>query len=173
MNPSESISHIKAILPTLYTIDFGYPLGDNIVREPNRPKGLPESFKAKRGTGWLESLYLACDGLSLPDVHSGYFLKPLDRLLSFDLSSEPNTIVGEQPVAVLPFGSTGDGGLFVVDCDRGRVLLLPPGPIRDGQYDGRAGHISEVAATIPGFVERLYHDVQAFIDNNPHHTYIT
>ncbi len=172
MNPSESIDRIKAKLPDLYAIDFGYPLGDNLVRDANRPNGLPETFVSKRGANWLASLYLACDGLSLPDVHSGYFLKPLDRVLSFDLSSEPDTVVGEQELAVLPFGSTGDGSLFVVDCDRGRVLLLSPGPMREGRYDGLKGKVKEVAATVPQFVERLCCDLQAFINDDQQHNYV-
>lgn len=172
MNPSESIKQIKAKLPDLYAIDFGYPLGENIVRNADRTNGLPDAFVSKRGTHWLASLYLACDGISLPDVHSGYFLKPLDRVVSFDLSSEPNMVVGEQEIAVLPFGSTGDGSLFVVDCERGRVLLLSPGPMREGRYDGLKGKVKEVAATVPHFVERLYCDLQAFINDDQQHNYI-
>ena len=172
MNTSEAIDQIKAKLPDLYAIDFGYPLGDNLVRDANRPNGFPDAFLSRRGTTWLASLYLACDGLSLSDVHSGYFLKPLDRVLSFDLSSEPDTIVDEQELAVLPFGSTGDGSLFVVDCDRGRVLLLSPGPMREGRYDGLKGKVKEVAATVPQFVERLCCDLQAFINDDQQHSYI-
>lgn len=172
MNPAEAIAQIKVKLPDLYAIDFGYPLGDNLVRDPNRPNGLPDAFVLKRGTEWLAPLYLVCDGLSFPDVHSGYFLKPLDKVLSFDLSSEPDTVVGEQELAVLPFGSTGDGSLFVVDCDRGRVLLLSPGPMREGRYDGLNGKVKEIAATVPEFVERLCCDLQAFINNDQNHSYI-
>lgn len=172
MSPSEAITQIRAKLPDLYAIDFGYPLGDNVVRDADRPNGLPDAFLSVRGAHWLTSLYLACDGLSLPDVHSGYFLKPLERVVSFDLSSEPDTIIGEQEIAVLPFGSKGDGGLFVVDCERGRVLLLSPGPMRSGRYDGLKGRVKEVAATVPHFVERLYFDLQAFINNDQQHNYI-
>jgi len=172
MTPSEAIGHIKAKLPDLYRIDFGYPLGDNVVRDAGRSHGLSEAFMSTKGAKWLASLYLACDGLSLPDVHSGYFLKPLERVLSFSRSSEPDTIVGEQEVAVLPFGSTGDGSLFVVDCERGAVLLLSPGPLREGRYDGPNGKVKEVAVTVPQFAERLYRDVEAFIDNNQQHSYL-
>lgn len=83
MNTSEAIDQIRAQLPDLYAIDFGYPLGDNVVRDANRQNGFPDAFVSKRGANWLASLYLACDGLSLPDVHTGYFLESLERLVSF------------------------------------------------------------------------------------------
>lgn len=173
MNPSEAVNQIKAKLPDLYTIDFGYPLDDNVVRDASRPNELFDAFMSKKGAHWLASLYLACDGLSLPDVHTGYFLESLERLVSFAPSSEPHTVVNEQELAVLPFGSTGDGSLFVVDCDRGRVLLLSPGPMREGRYDGLEGRVKEVAATVPQFVERLCFDLQAFINDDQQHNYIT
>lgn len=172
MTPSEAIDQIKARLPDLYSIDFGYPLSENIVRDGDRPNGLPDAFTSKEGSQWLASLYLACDGLSLPDVHSGYFLKPLAKVVSFDLSSEPNMIVDDQQIAVLPFGSTGDGSLFVVECESGRVLLLSPGPMRDGRYDGLNGKVRELATTVPQFLEQLFCDVRAFIEDDQQHNYI-
>jgi hypothetical protein len=172
MTLSESIDCIKANLPRLYEIDFGYPLGDNIVRAPNSATELPEAFTSKRGTKWLAPLYLACDGLSLPDVRSGYFLKPLSKVTSYDISSEPGTIVGEQEIAVLPFGSTGNGSILVVVCETGRVLLLSPGPMREGRYDGTNGKVKDVAASVSEFVERLSKDLQAFLNDEHHHNYI-
>ena len=153
--------------------DFGYPLGENVVRDADRLDGLPEAFTSKDGSQWLASLYLACDGLSLPDVHSGYFVKPLAKVISFNLASEPNTIVGMHEVAVLPFGSTGGGDLFVVECESGRVLLLSPGPMCNGRYDGLRGSVEVIAATVSQFLERLLRDVQAFIENDQEHSYIS
>jgi hypothetical protein len=172
MTLSESLDFIKAMLPELYAIDFGYPLGDNIVRETNRPNGLPEDFTTKRGANWLASLYLACDGLSLPDVRSGYFLKPLAKVVSYDLTSEPDTVTGEEDIAVLPFGSTGDGSLFVVDCETGRVLQLSPGLMRGGRYNGLEGKVKHIAASVPEFAERLCGDLQAFINDDQQHNYM-
>jgi hypothetical protein len=171
MNSAEAIDQIKATLPDLYQIDFGYPLGDNVVRDPDR-RGRSDAFMSKRGSHWLEPLYLACDGLSLPDVHLGYFLKPVNKVATSNLSSEPETVVGEQEISVLAFGSAGDGSLFVVDCDRGRVLLLGPGHMREGRYDESTGKVKEVAATVPQFLERLYCDLRAFINDDQEHSYL-
>ncbi|MCA9095253.1 MAG: hypothetical protein KDA68_17320 [Planctomycetaceae bacterium] len=174
MTPQETIDQIKRKLSDLYLIDFGYPLGDNIVRDASYPNGLPDAFTSKRGTIWLTSLYSACDGLSLPDVHNGYFLKPLVKVASIDRSSEPDTIAGnEEEIEVLPFGSTGNGSLFVVDCQRGAVLLLSPGHMSGGRYDGERGKVTEVAATVPQFLERLFRDVHSFINGDNQHNYIS
>lgn len=168
----DAIDKIRTMLPDLYAIDFGYPLGDNVVRIADRSNGLPDTFISKRGARWLTDLYLVCDGLSLPDVRSGYFIKPLDKVVSYDLSSEPDTIVGELDISVLPFGSLGDGSLFVVDCERGRVLLLAPGPMHAGKYDGIRGNVKEISPTVPLFVERLSDDLQAFINDDRQHEFI-
>ncbi|WP_150105945.1 hypothetical protein [Rubinisphaera brasiliensis] len=172
MTLAETIDKMKAKLPELDAIDFGYPLGENLVREANRPNGLPDVFLAQEGARWLVEMYQSSDGLSLPDVHCGSFLKTLAKVVSFDPTSEPNTVVGENEIAVLPFGSTGDGSLFVVECVRGRVLLLSPGPMQAGRYDGLEGKVKEIAATVPQFVELLLIDLEAFINDDQQHVFV-
>ena len=114
-------------------------------------------------------LYTACDGLSFPDVHNGYFIKPLDRLIHTDLASEPNKVLSDDIIDVFSFGSTGNGSLFVVDSRRGSVLLLPPGPMTDGLYDGRRLAVRRAAAIVPLFVERLLEDLTAFVKGDTQH----
>jgi hypothetical protein len=153
-------------------IDFGYPLGENIIRSA---EGRKYSI-SELGTScakWLVPLYSVCDGLSFPDVHVGYFIKPLERVLSFDRSSEPDRVILDREIAVVPIGSTGGGALFVVDCEHGSVLLLPPGPLHDGRYDGTRAMIKVVAESVPRFLEALLDDVRAFVKNKIAHAYIS
>ena len=172
MRPTEIIEQMKEELVELAKIDFGYPLGENVVHAADRPDGLPPVFSSIDGSRWLASLYCACDGLSFPDIHNGYFLKPLWRVISFDRSSEPDIVVLDREIRVLPFGSMGDGSLFVVQCEQGGVMLLPPGSLNDGRYDGRGTKVSEVATTVPHFLELLLADLTAFVNDDNQHTYL-
>ncbi|MDB5342829.1 MAG: hypothetical protein JWP89_1206 [Schlesneria sp.] len=172
MTVSESIQRMTNKLVELYKIDFGYPLGENVIRKVDRRNGIPSAFVSTNGSTWLNELYSACDGISFPDVHVGYFLKPIERVISFDRSSEPTTVVLDHEFSVLPFGSTGGGGLFVVGCDLGNVMLLPPGPLHDGRYCGIGQNVKHVAATVPIFVDLLSSDLSAFVNDDRDHIYI-
>ncbi len=173
MSEMTVISQMKARLTDLYNTDFGFPLGENVVYPAFHTNGLPKAFLSITGSKWLGDLYLNCNGLSFPDVHVGYFIKPIERVMSFDLSSEPNVVLLHREFGVLPFGSTGGGDLFVISCDSGNVLLLPPNLISNGYYDGRNVRVSQVADSVSRFVQRLLEDLSAFIDDDQEHIYIS
>ena len=159
-------------LDELATIDLGYPQGDNVIR-PIEQRACSPSEMDQCGSKWLTPLYSACDGLSFPDVHIGYFIKPLSKVLVFDRASEPDTILLAHEVSVKPIGSTGGGALFVVDCENGRVILLPPGPLRNGQYDGRSAKVKVISESVAEFLSLLLADLYAFVKNNRSHSYIS
>ncbi len=165
---------MEVLLDELSKIDFGYPLGTNAIRSVARPDTVADVLTAagECAVKWLVPLYSACDGLSFPDVHVGYFIKPLQRVISFDRSSEPDTLLLDREIAVLPVGSTGGGGLFVVRCEDGCVLLLPPGPMKNGRYEGTKAKVKEVAKTVPEFLELLLADLRAFVNDDRQHAYI-
>jgi hypothetical protein len=81
-------------------------------------------------------------------------------------------VLMERKISVLSFGSTGGGDLFVVRCENGTILLLPPGPLKDGQYDGRGRRVKEVAKTIQQFLVLLLADLVAFVNDDKHHIYL-
>lgn len=167
----DSIAELRRLRDELMGIDFGYPLGKNEVPLPGKVK--ISSAALDRITGeaareQLASLYAQCDGFSFPDVHVGYFLKPTAKLESYDRASEPDTLLLEGVHEVLPLGSTGGGSLFVLDGQAGSVLLLPPGPLHDGQYDANCLEVREVATSIEQFIEKLTSDVRAFVKDTEH-----
>lgn len=173
MSLTHELQRLDSILRELATIDFGYPLGENVITAPTtgataalREAGLAEI------TG-LSDLYAACDGISMPDIHTGYFVKPLRKVLSYDLSSEPRKVIFESEVSVVPFGSTGGGSLFVVDQKTGQVLLLAPGPLHEGRYDARRSKARVVAEDIPHFVRMVIDDAAAYVHNEQGHRYLT
>lgn len=167
----ENIAELRRLGDELMEADFGYPLGSNGVAPTIATTLLPtvlDRVTDNASKEQLMSFYSQCDGFSFPDVHIGYFVKPSKKLDSFDRSSEPDTLLLNEPFAVLPIGSTGGGDLFVLDCQAGAVLLLPPGPLHDGQYDATGLEIREVASSIEQFVKRLTADVSAFVKGVEH-----
>src|SRR5262245_50128178 len=72
---------LQNLLEKLKEIDFGYPIGTNVIKPPSRDL---ETRDGLHGVGVLQDqlfeFYSSCDGISMPDVHAGYFLKSLDEL---------------------------------------------------------------------------------------------
>jgi hypothetical protein len=172
VTPAEVIEQMNVRLAELAKLNLGYPLGENGVRLAGRPDVLPAEFSLTSGSKWLAPMYYVCDGLSFPDVQVGYFVKPVSGLISFDRSSEPDSVLMEREISVLSFGSTGGGDLFVVRSDNGSILLLPPGRIKNRQYDGRGRRVKEVAKTIQEFLELLLADLTAFVKDDKLHVYL-
>jgi hypothetical protein len=81
-------------------------------------------------------------------------------------------VLGRGDIRVLPFGSTGGGSLFVVRCEGDGVMVLPPGPLKEGRYDGRGRKVKEIAETVPQFLELLWADLVSFVNGNEQHHYI-
>ena len=172
MSITQKLRRLAAILDELTVIDFGYPLGENTISPP-RPEAIAALTKAGlSGIEGLTALYSACDRISMPDVYTGYFIKPLRRVLMYDPSSEPLTILLESEIPVLPLGSTGGGSLFVAERQGGRVLYLPPGPLYEGRYDGRQTSVRVVGEDIPHFLELVIDDAEAFVRNVQGHRYL-
>lgn len=69
--------------------------------------------------------------------------------------------------------STGNGSLFVVEREEGRVLLLPPGPVRKRRYDGKESTFQIVALNVSQFLELLAADFEAFVNDDRGHVYLT
>lgn len=173
MSITGKLRRLDSILRELAAIDFGYPLGENTVTPP-----IPAAADALVEAGldrirWLSDLYSACDGISMPDINNGYFIKPLHKVLKYDLASEPKTVLLDTEISVLSLGSTGGGSLFVVEREIGRVLLLPPGPLHEGHYDGRHTKAGVVAEDISLFLDRLIDDAAAFVREEHGHQYLT
>ncbi|HEX4614157.1 MAG TPA: hypothetical protein VH092_38595 [Urbifossiella sp.] len=173
MSIPQQLQRLDSILRELAEIDFGYPLGENTIAPPLSGAAVALSEAGLSRVGGLSDLYSACDGISMPDVHSGYFIKPLRKVLKYDISSEPRAVLLESESPVLPLGSTGGGSLFVVEQDGGRVLLLPPGPLHEGLYDGRHTNARVVAEDIPHFLGKVIDDAAAFVRDERGHRYLT
>jgi hypothetical protein len=172
MSITQKLLRLAVILDELALIDLGYPPSENTISPPRAEAVAILTEAGLSGIDGLSDLYSACDGISMPDVHTGYFIKSLRRVLEYDPSSEPLTILLEDVIPILPFGSTGGGSLFVVERQGGRVLYLPPGPLHEGRYDGRQTNVRPVAENISRFLDLLIDDAEAFVRDERGHRYL-
>jgi hypothetical protein len=165
---------MRALLHRLKKVDLGYPLGANEVLPPSDSYTVHHALGIARAGGLdeLRAFYASCDGVSLPDVHVGYFIKPVTKLGNVDPSSEPLRITGEYAGEVLPLGSDGGGGLFVLRRAAKGVLHLTPGPLERGVYDGKRGKVTLISGTLFAFLDRLALDLQAVVENQTRHRFM-
>lgn len=157
---------MEAALAQLRTIDLGYPQGENVVQVGAEPNAVAE-MAAGAGIPLLSPLvhfYRHCGGVSLPDVHVGYFVHPPELVVRGRQQGEPQRLTGTYDRAVIVFGSDGGGGRFVIGTDGdGEVLYLGEGRVEDAVYDGWNGDVRVLSESLNGFLDRLLADVEAFI----------
>lgn len=163
MTPDAWMKEMTQCLRELGEIDWGYPLGTNalgskisIIQQEKLAASFPQpSLRELRG------LYSLANGASLPDVHSGYFIHPVERVLEND--GDPQFIKRETSEPVMTFGSDGGGGLFAISLlEGGGVYHLPPGRIQGRVYEDR-GHATRIAEDFPAFLTRWIADFRAFL----------
>lgn len=131
------IQELKEQIGRLRELDLGYLQGINLVHEAISAEAAREILES-RGFAQTSLLpfYLACNGLSFPDVENGYFI---DRVQCLgETADAPGRVVRVTGVdeEVICVGSTGGGGLFVLSQPSERALFLPGGTVADSTYHG-------------------------------------
>jgi hypothetical protein len=167
------VSAVKRLIDELYRVELGYPLGTNAIFEP-QSRTIVDGTLRSVGLDSVASMtefYSCCDGISLPDVHVGYFLKSLSQLANARTKSEPTHIAGQLGGNVRTFGSTGGGGLFVIRKAEWDILYLPPGPLRDGVYDNTRPRARILAPSFSVFLDLVLADIAAFVKGIPSHRF--
>jgi hypothetical protein len=159
---------MRAALELLPGLDVGYeiPMGADVVSDPvPAGKNAPAAFAA---------LYSVTDGISLPDVHNGYFIDGAERLVARGQDGEPFRVSGTDPMDVKMFGSDGGGGRFVLRIDDGSVWYLPDwGGVHDGVYQADE-HTRPLRLTdsLNEFLWRLLGDVEAYLKADTRHRFL-
>ena len=166
-------SRLSNLLRELHSIDFGYPLGCNVVRacEGSEVEAVLRSEGLDAIPG-LQAFYRICDGVNCPDVHNGYFLKSLTDLVEGVRDREPLTIGGCLEGSIAVVGSTGGGGRFAIYCPNGSVLLLGCGLVQDRVFHAVPESVKVMAPSFGEFLERLLLDVEAFVVDTPGYHYM-
>ncbi|WP_068819222.1 hypothetical protein [Phormidesmis priestleyi] len=170
MNSNEFKSwaaQVTEVLVELASQHSDYPLGTNELRKAtSNHTDLPQK---------LQPLYEVCDGMSLPDVHNGYFIDPAQRVTSASKRGEPILVEGSQSIPILVFGSDGGGGRFVLGTVDGAVYYLPSsGAVKNSTYiEDSVVTARRVAGGVIEFLWRLKDDINAFVYGHEDHVYLT
>jgi len=161
------VRSVRATLLEMASQDFGYPIDINEVveRASELPAGVPPA---------LEPLYAVFDGLSLPDVHNGYFIVRASRLVSATKRGEPTRLEGEPPRRIHVFGYDGGGSRFALDLDDETIYYLhSSGGIEDGVFLADDSEpVSPVAGNVMEFLDRLKADIEAFVRGEQKYPYM-
>lgn len=135
---------------------FGYAPSDNLViAGGDRNSAALQHQVGGRVPVAIVEFFDAVEAVSLPDVWNGYFLGPVDRVVSAYVDEGPRSITVEGELqAVLLIGSDGGGALYCASMEEpAPVFRLDQVSIRDG-----------VATTPPGFTRRLAPDFPGFLE---------
>ncbi len=177
MNVTKWIKSANSLLDELAEIDIDYPIGENTIRLPKN-KDIVNLYLSNIGYSNNKSLlnfYLACDGLSWPDVYNGYFINSIEKLNEKEqLQKEiPVKVTGIYEDSIIVFGSDGGGEYFAIRKNHDDILKLLIGPVHNGIYDGNSGKVRIIGETLSEFLERLLADLKAFVLNEDGHTYLS
>lgn len=162
------LQEIGIQLELLEKIDLGYPKIENEILPVATPElldAISETFSAKLPEQFAQ-FYRNCGGLSLRNIHNGYFIVPLHIILKSAELSLPVKISGKNSGNVIPFGSTMGGEMFALRADTGQVVFIPEGLVENGVYYEKDDEIKVIANDFYGFLDRLMTDVKAFINRD-------
>ncbi len=159
------IRRTKKLLSQLQTIDFGYPLGENILRDPSIE--IDARFDSE-----ITQFYSQCDGLSWPNVVNGYFIRKSSEFGKVKNEYDPISIEGDLSGEIAVLGSTGSGVLFARRSENGQILALPPAKIAANIYYNSDCGATIIANSLKEFYVKLMEDLQAFVEDRAEHQFL-
>lgn len=157
---------VRVLLKEFESQDLGYPSGVNHLRE--------KASSFHRVPRDLQQLYSVCDGISLPDIHNGYFIESAERIASSSERGEPTEIQGKTKTAIYVFGSDGGGGRFALGTKDHAIYYLPSsGAVKNGVFiEDTVTTARTLATNLIAFLWLLKSDIEAFVHGDEHHSYI-
>jgi hypothetical protein len=160
-------SRLAARIPDGFEEKFGYPPDDHEIAGPTDASIIDETIRDHSGSipEVLLELYREIGEVSLPDLHVGYFIHPLERVVDgLGVGGDPLRMGGSWNVPIVVFGSDGGGAMFALGMPSGSpVYMLPEGPVRDQIYVDRMQPARVVADDLGGFLAKLKASIEAFL----------
>jgi hypothetical protein len=134
---------------------FGYPPGENAVRQPD-PGGLAAAQRLAANTGVaavLSHFYRHVGEVVLADVGNAYFIHPASHVLR-DLTES----------GLIPLGDADTGALFASDGGGIHFAIATDGAVYRSTAASRDSDFRPVAADLQDFLEQLRGGVIRFLD---------
>jgi hypothetical protein len=113
----------------------------------------------------LVALYRHVGPVSLPDIGNGYFLHPVDGLISMLDQHHRADRLGEplaESLDIVVFGSNGGGDLYAIAVTDGRVFRLQEAAYLGGVYHSTTAGVTIVATDLRDFLEQFLDAVTGF-----------
>lgn len=156
---------VSLLLAEMSEQDFGYPISVNELLPPVAYEGtLPST---------LAPLYAVIGGANLMDVHVGYCIDP-PEVVAGSPGRGPTVIRGHSTIPIRVFGADGGGNLFAIGTEVDAVYYLLHEAALEEVYVETDREIAKlVGASLLGFLDRLYVDIEAFVHMRERHVYMT
>ena len=159
-------ARLQRLIADVQTLDLGYPVGAHTIFPP-ADKTVLAQFVQKTGlasTHPLVTLYSHCNGIDLPDVHNGYFIHNVERILHGLETGEPTRLATNLAETMVVFGSDGGGSRFVIRTQGPtEVLYLPLGAVHNAIFEDERTPPTVLAPDFFAFLRRLEADINAFL----------
>ncbi|NUU25879.1 MAG: hypothetical protein HOV68_30895 [Streptomycetaceae bacterium] len=117
------VAQLAAELTRGFEATHGFEPGDNYVRLADR-QARPSTVRAGAFLPvTLADFYGVVAEASLPDVHYGFFVDPVETVLAGAGTVHPTKAVGAVEGYIVVFGTSGGGDLIAMTAD-GRVYMM-------------------------------------------------
>ena len=173
MDISNWLSEIEGDIERLKSSGREVTVGGNRIYPAPEPNIFNEFISSMNSIGigidaQIVSLYKECNGVFLTDIYNGYFIWPLEILLSNLYNLGPTRISAPYNYNILVFGDDGCGQYFALRTDGSEeILFLPEGAVENFTYDAEGKVIKVVSNNFYGFLIRLQADFRAHLANDP------
>ena len=165
---------VNRLLDEATRIDFGYPIGSNVLLLPDAPTVVETALRHVELDTILSlrSFYSQCGGIKWPGIRNGYFLFRATELARSDPENVPDSVTGPYADNIVVVGSSGGGDMFAIAKKSMAILHLPPGPMCSGKYEDEARAVRLLAPDFSSLLQLLLDDLAAFVRDVPKHKFI-
>ncbi|MBQ0897722.1 hypothetical protein KBX37_32520 [Micromonospora sp. U56] len=146
-----------------FEVHYGYPPGENAVREPDTTAAARLAAARPVIPGDLLDLYATVAAVDLPDIGNGFFLHAASDVADGHESRDLWRVRGRHDADVVVFASDGGGTQYGLATPAGSpVYRLPPDLVLGGIYTSESPRFDVAAPDLSTFLDHLLQAVKTF-----------